>query len=192
VTRETSVHPRRNETPGRPFCRPLVYRLSNHCCKNCCWLQYARLRKEYRNHRYQHALLLLESSDSQVCNRIVFPSFMSPFPFDFYLLIKSSKSNCSHSLQMGESIHLIFNHFVQNVKYCHMSQWLRRGFGLVIGFIGYLQVVTTNNCNTTADLHNLQSLYINLLSLSALVLTGLSHRNYNIHTELHTPNITHK
>jgi hypothetical protein len=39
--------------------------------------------------------------------------------------------------------------------------------------IGYLQVVTTNNYNTIADIYNLQSLHTNLLSLSALVLTGL-------------------
>jgi hypothetical protein len=34
---------------------------------------------------------------------------------------------------------------------CHVSQWLRRRFGLVIGFIGYLHVVTTNNYNSIAD-----------------------------------------
>jgi hypothetical protein len=54
-----------------------------------------------------------------------------------------------------------------------MSQFLRRGFGVVIGFIGYLQVVATNNYNTIADLHNLQSFHTNRLSLSALVLTDL-------------------
>jgi hypothetical protein len=27
--------------------------------------------------------------------------------------------------------------------YCHMSQWLKTGFGLVIGFINHLQVITT-------------------------------------------------
>jgi hypothetical protein len=32
----------------------------------------------------------------------------------------------------------------------------RRGFGLDIGFIDNLQVVTTNNCNTIADFHTLQ------------------------------------
>jgi hypothetical protein len=62
------------------------------------------------------------------------------------------------------------------------------GFGLVIGFIGYLQSVNTNNYNTAADLHNVQSLNTSLFSLSALVFTDLSHSL----TQLHTPNITHK
>jgi hypothetical protein len=39
--------------------------------------------------------------------------------------------------------------------------------------IGYLQVVTTYNYNTIADLHNLQPLHTNFLSLSALVFTDL-------------------
>jgi hypothetical protein len=43
-----------------------------------------------------------------------------------------------------------------------------------------------------AALHNLQSLHTNLASLSALVFTDLSHRNYNSLTELHTSNIAHK
>jgi hypothetical protein len=54
-----------------------------------------------------------------------------------------------------------------------VTQWLKTGFGLVVGFIGYLQVVTTNNYDTIADLKNLQPLHANLLSLSALVLTDL-------------------
>jgi hypothetical protein len=61
---------------------------------------------------------------------------------------------------------------------------------MLIGFIGYLQVVTTNNYNTIADLHNLQSLRTNFLSLSALVLTDLQHRNYKSLTKSHIPNIT--
>jgi hypothetical protein len=46
-------------------------------------------------------------------------------------------------------------------------------FGLVIGFINNLQVVTTYNSYTVADLHYLQSLHTNLLSLPALVFTDL-------------------
>jgi hypothetical protein len=41
--------------------------------------------------------------------------------------------------------------------YCHVYEcdhW--RGFGLDIGFIDHLQVVTTNNYNTIADFHTLQ------------------------------------
>jgi hypothetical protein len=37
--------------------------------------------------------------------------------------------------------------------YWHVLQWLRCRFGLVIGFIGYLQVVTTINYNTVPDFH---------------------------------------
>jgi hypothetical protein len=36
-------------------------------------------------------------------------------------------------------------------SYCHVSQWLKTGFGLVNGFIAYLQVATTNNYNTVTD-----------------------------------------
>jgi hypothetical protein len=39
------------------------------------------------------------------------------------------------------------------------------GFGSVIGFINHLQALTTNNNYIIADLHNLQSLNTNLLSL---------------------------
>jgi hypothetical protein len=54
-------------------------------------------------------------------------------------------------------------------KYCHMSQWLKMGFGLVIGFIIHLQPITAMNYYTVAALHNLRSLHTNLFSLSALV-----------------------
>jgi hypothetical protein len=47
----------------------------------------------------------------------------------------------------------------------------KTGFGLLIRFINHLQVVTTNNYYTIADLHNLQSLHTNLLSLFPLVIT---------------------
>jgi hypothetical protein len=44
-------------------------------------------------------------------------------------------------------------------------------FGLVIGFINHSQVVNTINYNTLLDLHNLQSLHYNLLSIFLLVFT---------------------
>jgi hypothetical protein len=59
----------------------------------------------------------------------------------------------------------------QAYMYCRVYGWLKTRFGLVIGFIGYLQVVITNNYYTIADLHNLQSLQNNLLSLLSLVCT---------------------
>jgi hypothetical protein len=42
-----------------------------------------------------------------------------------------------------------------------------------MGFIDHLQVVTTINYNTVTDLHNLQSLHTNFLSLFPLVFTDL-------------------
>jgi hypothetical protein len=58
-------------------------------------------------------------------------------------------------------------------KYCHVCGGLNTGFGLVIGFISNLRVITTINYYTVAVLHNLQSLHTNLFSLSALVFMGL-------------------
>jgi hypothetical protein len=43
------------------------------------------------------------------------------------------------------------------------------GFGLAIGFINRLKAVTTITYNTVPDLHNLESLHYNLLSLFPLV-----------------------
>jgi hypothetical protein len=48
----------------------------------------------------------------------------------------------------------------------------------VIGIIGYLQILITNNYNIIADLHNLQSLRTNLMILSALVLTYLTLKTF--------------
>jgi hypothetical protein len=67
------------------------------------------------------------------------------------------------------------------------------GFGLVIGFINRLQVVTTITYNTVPGFHNLQSLYCNLLSLH---LSSLSVSWQRISTQelshSQSSNITHK
>jgi hypothetical protein len=67
--------------------------------------------------------------------------------------------------------------------------------GIQIGnwiFNNNLQVVTSVNYYNIAALHNLQSLHTNILSISALVFTDLSRKNYNSLTELHTSDIRHK
>jgi hypothetical protein len=46
-----------------------------------------------------------------------------------------------------------------------MYVWLKIRFGLVIGIINHLQVVTTINYYIIAALHNLQSLHNNLQSI---------------------------
>jgi hypothetical protein len=45
------------------------------------------------------------------------------------------------------------------ISHCQVSQTLKMGFGLVIGFIDNLQVITTINYNTVTDLHNLQTFH---------------------------------
>jgi hypothetical protein len=58
-----------------------------------------------------------------------------------------------------------------NRWYCHVYGWLKTGFVLVIGLINHLQIVSTMNYYTIADLHSVQSLHNNLLSLFQLVFT---------------------
>jgi hypothetical protein len=80
--------------------------------------------------------------------------------------------------------------YVSVVLYCHVSRELKTGFGLVIGFIGYLQVVTTNNYNIIADLHTtkhstlLSSVYLHYFS--RIYNTGTIKDSLN-----HTPNTLH-
>jgi hypothetical protein len=40
-----------------------------------------------------------------------------------------------------------------STTYCHVFQCLKTGFGLVIGFINHLQVVTATKYNTVTDFH---------------------------------------
>jgi hypothetical protein len=59
--------------------------------------------------------------------------------------------------------------------YCNVFDWLETPFGLLIGFINNLKVVTTLTYNTVTHLH---SLHTNLFTLSAAVFTysvSLSH-----------------
>jgi hypothetical protein len=60
-----------------------------------------------------------------------------------------------------------------SLQSCHVSQWLRSGFGLLLEFINNIQAVTAIDYYTIAASHNVQTLHTNLFSLSALVFTGL-------------------
>jgi hypothetical protein len=40
--------------------------------------------------------------------------------------------------------------------YCHMFEWLLMGFGLEMGFIDLVQIITTSNYNAVTNLHTLQ------------------------------------
>jgi hypothetical protein len=68
------------------------------------------------------------------------------------------------------------------------------GFGLVIVFFNRLQVVTTITYNTVSDLHNLQSLHYNILSLFPLVFTTVSWQRISTQELSHSQssNIAHK
>jgi hypothetical protein len=74
-----------------------------------------------------------------------------------------------------------------------VSQWLKTGFGLVIGFINHLRVVTTNNYYTITDLHTtkhstlLSSIYLhkssriyNTVSLNHTLPISLSYSTHKI------------
>jgi hypothetical protein len=56
--------------------------------------------------------------------------------------------------------------FVKQREYCHVYEWLKKGFGLVIVFNNHLQVVSTINYYTLADLHTFQSTVAHALGFS--------------------------
>jgi hypothetical protein len=60
--------------------------------------------------------------------------------------------------------------------YFHMTEWLQTGFGLVIRFIGLLQIVTTSN-DTVSLIHTLYISLQHLLSLLSLLRLHLSSGN---------------
>jgi hypothetical protein len=86
------------------------------------------------------------------------------------------RTNCTQyktdTPSVSTTLYNIFQFIWHLFKYCHVLQWLKMGFRLVIGFIDHLQVVTTINYNTIADLHNLQSLHTNLSLSSWIYNTG--------------------
>jgi hypothetical protein len=53
------------------------------------------------------------------------------------------------------------------------------GFGLVIGFIDHVEVITTNKYNTVADFHTTDHFTLNLLSLLSLVFIAALNNGYS-------------
>jgi hypothetical protein len=64
--------------------------------------------------------------------------------------------------------------------YCHVYGWLKTAFGLVIGFINNLQVVTTVNYYNITDFHTFQSTVAHALGFS--VSTSLLATDLNTET----------
>jgi hypothetical protein len=59
-------------------------------------------------------------------------------------------------IMISSSDYVMSNGRMINEKFCNVYEWLQTGFGLVIGFIEYLHIITTSNYNANANSHNLQ------------------------------------
>jgi hypothetical protein len=71
-------------------------------------------------------------------------------------------SQCNH-VKQGSILQLVYCNVFGRLETRSLK------FGLLIGFINHLQVVTTINYNTVPDSHNLQSQHAHLFTLSAVV-----------------------
>jgi hypothetical protein len=76
---------------------------------------------------------------------------------------------------------------VQQSIYCHVFQWLKAWFELVIGFIDHLQVVTTIICNIVPDF---QTTKYPMLISSQPISTSLHCPFPGNGYKLHPPNVT--
>jgi hypothetical protein len=96
---------------------------------------------------------------------IVRRAHCSSVPLQMWVLVRRKKKG-AHELSTFEKINGVYpctNHTLHQHSmstqtwsdsfwhplhtYCHVYQWIRREYGLVNRFIGYSQLVTTNNCN---------------------------------------------
>jgi hypothetical protein len=102
-----------------------------------------------RTHYSHYPTFFLTGLHSKPCNSNVnFVSIFIPQMKDTFIYTNPPSLLLSGIKSLTDGLMNIVNY-----SYCHVAQWLRRGFRLVIGFIGYLQVVTTNNYYTISDFH---------------------------------------
>jgi hypothetical protein len=76
----------------------------------------------------------------------------------------NSGSSCYNSVQNLSSSRLLYKNVKIRIQ-CQVYQWRKTGFGLVVGFINHLQVVTTNNYYAVTDFHTLKHSTLSLQSI---------------------------